>query len=802
MKTPPPLLDRQSSQIFEVLAKKLHHRETHAGDDLGLPKKDQPPKISPMKPGLSKQAEVDTNVEEESTDDEAADEVLEKFTASEYFTPNPTSLNMPYEYGGDRQHVEETEDVEEKTAIASASAAELGMLLSAGVCMKVPFSRVTIKRPVDQENIEGVDFAGESRADYHNAQQLLLEGLRIRRKYLNISLQSFCSTTAKMLDSELPPSSMFCIPGSAEERVHVTSAGDVIGSARPPTPMSPFKPHDVKFPAARLGFKVLMEAGFAIFTKTAEPCTPQDEAMLKDPILGNPAYMKQLRDEFIADMNAMLALSIHGPIKSFSFRRLRYLESRFQLHMMLNEVNELRAQKAVPHRDFYNVRKVDTHIHAASSMNQKHLLRFIKKKIKSCPDEVVITRNGKLHTLAEVFETLNLKAYDLNVDNLDVHADRNTFHRFDKFNSKYNPIGESQLREIFIKTDNYIKGRYFAHLIREVMDDMMESKYQMAELRISIYGRSKREWDVLADWAVENEMFCDNVRWLIQVPRLYDIYRSKQLIDNFGQMLENVFIPLFEVSLDPSTHPNLHKFLNQVIGFDSVDDESKAENYQFQFSSPTPDGWTGEDNPPYAYYIFYMFANITLLNRIREIRGLNTFALRPHCGEAGPAHHLVTTFILAQNISHGLLLRKVPTLQYLYYLAQVGIAMSPLSNNSLFLDYHRNPLPEYFSRGLLVSLSTDDPLQFHYTKEPLMEEYSIAAQVWKLSPCDMCELARNSVLMSGFEHHVKQHWIGSNYTEDGPGGNDITRTNVPNIRVAYRHETLVEELKHILLGQD
>ena len=35
-----------------------------------------------------------------------------------------------------------------------------------------------------------------------------------------------------------------------------------------------------------------------------------------------------------------------------------------------------------------------------------------------------------------------------------------------------------------------------------------------------------------------------------------------------------------------------------------------------------------------------------------------------------------------------------------------------------------------------------------------MEEYSIAAQVWKLSPCDMCELARNSVLMSGFEDKV------------------------------------------------
>lgn len=59
---------------------------------------------------------------------------------------------------------------------------------------------------------------------------------------------------------------------------------------------------------------------------------------------------------------------------------------------------------------------------------------------------------------------------------------------------------------------------------------------------------------------------------------------------------------------------------------------------------------------------------------------------------------------------------QAPVLQYLYYLAQVGIAMSPLSNNSLFLSYHRNPLPEYLSRGLMVSLSTDDPLQFHFTK--------------------------------------------------------------------------------------
>jgi AMP deaminase len=44
-----------------------------------------------------------------------------------------------------------------------------------------------------------------------------------------------------------------------------------------------------------------------------------------------------------------------------------------------------------------------------------------------------------------------------------------------------------------------------------------------------------------------------------------------------------------------------------------------------------------------------------------------------------------------------------------------------------------------------------------------MEEYSIATQVWKLTPVDMCELARNSVLMSGFPNWVKKHWLGTRY---------------------------------------
>ena len=71
--------------------------------------------------------------------------------------------------------------------------------------------------------------------------------------------------------------------------------------------------------------------------------------------------------------------SANGPLKSYCYKRLTYLSSKFQvtfhcgvssreskpkrihtfqLHTMLNEIREVAEQKAVTHRDFYNVRKV------------------------------------------------------------------------------------------------------------------------------------------------------------------------------------------------------------------------------------------------------------------------------------------------------------------------------------------------------------------------------------------------------------------------------------------------------------
>lgn len=56
----------------------------------------------------------------------------------------------------------------------------------------------------------------------------------------------------------------------------------------------------------------------------------------------------------------------------------------------------------------------------------------------------------------------------------------------------------------------------------------------------------------------------------------------------------------------------------QVDGFDSVDDESKPENHVFNLESPLPEAWMEEDNPPYAYYLYYTFANMAMLNHLRR----------------------------------------------------------------------------------------------------------------------------------------------------------------------------------------
>ncbi len=572
-----------------------------------------------------------------------------------------------------------------------------------------------------------------------------------------------------------------------------------------------------------------VETGGLEFQPPTQPNTPQVTKLKRDgaayastsslsSLLRAPSTSSESSEivvavslpEFVKDMRTLMRTLESGPVNSLCNDRMKMLEAKFELyHLQMKEVEDQRL-KSVPHRDFFNVRKVDTHVHHSSCMTQRALLDFIKDKLREDDNKDALERevvyvepkpkDGQPShmTLTQVFQSLSLSAFDLSRDTLDMHADRSLWHRFDKFNLKYNPFGKSMLRQIFLKTDNVLNGRFLAEITRGVFKDLEDSKYQLAEYRISIYGKDASEWDNLAKWVVTHNLLSANVRWLIQIPRIFSTLSRAGSLHNFEQMLSNIFTPLFETTIDPSSHPFLHKFLQHVVGFDSVDDESLPEwklHNTPKKSIPYPCAFNQGDNPPYNYYLYFMWANISVLNRLRMSvprRGYREFSFRPHAGEAGLVDHLAGAFLLSDGLNHGIVAKSSPSMQMLLYLSQIGVAMSPMSNNSLFVHYNDNPFDTFFRRGLNLSLSTDDPLQFHYTTQPLIEEYGVASTVWHYSSADMCEIARNSVLQSGFEDGLKSHWLGPKFAH-GASGNDMNKSNVPDERLRFRERNLKEE---------
>lgn len=62
------------------------------------------------------------------------------------------------------------------------------------------------------------------------------------------------------------------------------------------------------------------------------------------------------------------------------------------------------------------------------------------------------------------------------------------------------------------------------------------------------------------------EWFCKDFKivFVHLISHYSDIYKSAKIVKNFQEILENIFMPLFEVSRNPQSHPELHKFLMYV----------------------------------------------------------------------------------------------------------------------------------------------------------------------------------------------------------------------------------------------
>ncbi len=67
---------------------------------------------------------------------------------------------------------------------------------------------------------------------------------------------------------------------------------------------------------------------------------------------------RQLKRLFILLLNMLMAPGVLFLRKTYTHRRLKFLMSKFNVHEMLNEMEEIKELKKNPHRDFYNCRKV------------------------------------------------------------------------------------------------------------------------------------------------------------------------------------------------------------------------------------------------------------------------------------------------------------------------------------------------------------------------------------------------------------------------------------------------------------
>lgn len=291
-------------------------------------------------------------------------------------------------------------------------------------------------------------------------------------------------------------------------------------------------------------------------------------------------------EEFEKDYQKTTDMVTEGYMRTYCFQRLQLLSSAFRTHVTMNAPMETLEQGNLLGTDFFRTLKVDNHIHAAGAPTARQFVNFVTHKLETESD-TVISSDGK--TLGEVFKEAGLDKHHLTIDAFDVLADYSVYQRFDNFNAKYSPFRMADLRRIFLKSNNHIEGRYFAELLKIVLNRHELSKGHVSgvELRLSIYGMERHEWDDLAEWMLkdwEGGVFPGPVvsksnRWLVQIPRLWRIYKGKPGRDGSGfhEMLENIFAPMFEATLYPERKPKLAQALKHIVGIDSVDDEGAPE---------------------------------------------------------------------------------------------------------------------------------------------------------------------------------------------------------------------------------
>jgi AMP deaminase len=69
--------------------------------------------------------------------------------------------------------------------------------------------------------------------------------------------------------------------------------------------------------------------------------------------------------------------------------------------------------------------------------------------------------------------------------------------------------------------------------------DLRKVSLLCRENGLYLIGRNLGEWDKLAKWVINHKLISHNVRWLIQVPRLYEVFKAGGLVNNFEDVVRS-----------------------------------------------------------------------------------------------------------------------------------------------------------------------------------------------------------------------------------------------------------------------
>ncbi|CAR29963.1 hypothetical protein ZYGR_0AD06540 [Zygosaccharomyces rouxii] len=581
-------------------------------------------------------------------------------------------------------------------------------------------------------------------------------------------------------------------------------------------------------------------------------------------------------EEFHNDLQFVIGVVQNDQLTRLSMRRLRYLKDKFELFQDLNAKAEKLQNKLVPYRDFYNSRKVDCDFNLSGCISQRQLSEFIWDKLNTEPNRVVYkTAQGEEITLRQLFEigrsdddepiAIGLKLVDDQF--LEWYRDVYliTLHVIPDLDPiEYlhgQPLRFYLLAKTFLEFDNYLEGEYLAQIfIDYVITNLEKAKYQTVQVSVDFQFQPRGTpsfWERFSHWLVKWNVVSNNVRWNVRIKRVYSRLYHCDKVENFQDYLDLIFEPL--MSPENLEDIELQYLLSNLLNFDVVVCHSDDFIWHvFPDVLTKPKDWEAKgDNPTVTHYMYYIYAYLAILNSMRYENSLNTFTMRNYTSvlnnrtsQAGTVvdfNDQIESIVCNMLLCNGGLLQAEPlwnsqsTLSYIFYLLQIPIVATPLSSvsdlsptpqqelkllppefrlrhfsgitQSKQKTYTGNPFLEMLNVGMKVSLSSKSVLfNSSYTMDPIIEEYSVAASIYLLEAADLCELARNSVICSGYEGFYKRHWSGlridkTAYPSETVGHidtwydtepNTSERHNVPLIRRSFRKDTLHQEWCFIL----